>query len=183
MINLWTAYDGYPDVVAQAHSSFVGNEAKQLAAVVWQFQPRRLIEIGLGWTTHIMLATMPIDGTLTSYALDAWAHLPSNTRWQWVQGDARNTWAEDADTLDLLVIDAEHSADFAHWCQSTILPGIRSGVPVMVHDWLPGRPADWNTEEALEWDMFLAANPEWQIDYAFGWDRDSGLSSVWMHKE
>lgn len=89
-------------------------------------------------------------------------------RWHFVAGDAKET-IRTAPDFDYLFIDSDHSASFARWYADVLLPRVRPGVVVSVHDvfhqarlseegqvvadWLKGRGVGY-------WTIASAAVPE-----------------------
>lgn len=49
-------------------------------------------------------------------------------------GDARKEVAASGEPIDFLLMDSDHSAEFAHWYLDTVLPRVRDGAVVCVDD-------------------------------------------------
>ncbi|MGW2522381.1 class I SAM-dependent methyltransferase [Streptomyces sp. NPDC001617] len=107
-----------------------------------------VVEIGTfhGWSTTWILQALKDNGTGHLYSYDIVDHVARNVpeqlstgRWTFTQGDARENLEKIPDTADFLFIDAAHSASFARWYIQHLLPRMRPGIPVCVHDVFHGR--------------------------------------------
>ena len=116
-------------------------EAEITYLLVRHAQPDVVVEFSPcgGWSTMWILNALADSavGHLFSYDLVDWSvhNVPrtlSDGRWQFVQGDVRKQDLP-AD-IDYLFIDSDHSADFARWYISALLPRLQSGTYVSVHD-------------------------------------------------
>jgi predicted O-methyltransferase YrrM len=127
-----------------------------------EYQPETVVEIGClhGWSTSWILRALRDNGKGTLYSYDivehATRHVPAELsagRWHFVPGDVRNRLSELPYDIDYLFIDAAHSGRFAKWYIADLLPRLRPGTPVSVHDVFHGaRPLPF-TEGAvlLDW--------------------------------
>ncbi len=106
-------------------------------------QPERVLEISPfhGWSTCWILSALRDNGrgTLVSHDLiDASRqNVPADLaegRWQLALGDARQQVAADGAPVDFLLMDSDHSAEFARWYLATVLPRVRDGAIVCVDD-------------------------------------------------
>lgn len=106
-------------------------------------RPERVVEISPfhGWSTNWILSALRDNGrgSLVSYDLiDASrpnvAKELAEGRWQLVLGDAKQQVARDGDPIDFLLMDSDHSAEFAHWYLDTVLPRVRDGAVVCIDD-------------------------------------------------
>jgi predicted O-methyltransferase YrrM len=109
-------------------------------------------------------------------------------RWHFVVGDAKET-IRTAHDFDYLFIDSDHSAPFARWYADTLLPRVRPGVVVSVHDVFhqaclseEGQVvADWLMSRGVAyWTIASAAVPEQVIIFLkerrmFGADFESAI--------
>lgn len=105
--------------------------------------PKVIVEMSpnTGWSTTWMLSALrdnQQDGHLWSYDLHNTATklVPkelSDGRWHFVLGDAITT-IPTAPDFDYLFIDSDHSAGFARWYCRELLPRVKPGVVVSVHD-------------------------------------------------
>lgn len=177
----------YPRVVQQARASFEVDEARLLYRIIQLLQPRQILEFGCGLTTAIILSVLSEQSYLLTIAKEGWAHHETNIfsqdpRWEWQIGEIRQRFnPQMRDNIDFLLIDAEHTVNFAEWAQTTVLP-LRPYVPIMIHDWFPGQPERWNTEEAQQWDSWFAKHPEYKMYFSFGRDTKLGQGSVWLYR-
>jgi predicted O-methyltransferase YrrM len=106
-------------------------------------RPGHVVEISPfhGWSTSWILSALRDNGhgRLVSHDLiDASRHnVPADLaegRWQLVLGDARQQVAKDGEPIDFLLMDSDHSAEFAQWYLATVLPRVRDGAIVCVDD-------------------------------------------------
>ena len=106
-------------------------------------QPETVIEIGSfhGWsTTWILRALRDNDrGQLHSFDLldEVRRHVPAELaagRWNFTQGDARGVDRDLIRRADHLFLDADHGRRFARWYVAHLLPEVRAGIAVSVHD-------------------------------------------------
>lgn len=122
-------------------------EAQILYLLLRHLQPTVVVEISpnFGYSTGVMLLALHANrhGTLWSFDLeDRFHHVASRTfdqagidrsRQRFVAGDVRRNQALPA-TIDVLFMDSDHSYDFARWYQSALIPRVRPGGLVHVHD-------------------------------------------------
>ncbi|MEU4421861.1 class I SAM-dependent methyltransferase [Actinoplanes sp. NPDC024001] len=110
--------------------------------LVRELRPGRVVELGggHGWSTTWLLRALADNGygTLDTYAgTDQVAgRIPTalTHRWRFHRCDVRTTVALDPGHIDHLLIDATHTASFAHWYRRYLLNRLRPGTPVAVHD-------------------------------------------------
>jgi predicted O-methyltransferase YrrM len=118
-------------------------EAEITYLLIREQAPKRVVEMSpnTGWSTTWILSALRDNGNhgeLWSYDLHDTATklVPpplAADRWHFVLGDARRT-IPNAPEFDYLFIDSDHSASFAQWYSQTLLPRVRPGVMVSVHD-------------------------------------------------
>lgn len=105
--------------------------------------PKVVVEMSpnTGWSTTWILSALrdnKTGGQLWSYDLHETStkvipkHL-ANNRWHFVLGDAKETVAK-APEFDYLFVDSDHSEVFAKWYVQALLPRVRPGCVVSVHD-------------------------------------------------
>lgn len=106
-------------------------------------RPATVVEIGTfyGWSTTWILRALRDNGhgLLHSFDLvdEVRRHVPPKLgadRWSFTQGDARAVDPALIRRTDHLFIDADHGRRFARWYVAHLLPEVRAGVPVSVHD-------------------------------------------------
>jgi predicted O-methyltransferase YrrM len=123
-------------------------EAEITYLLLREARPETVVEIGTfhGWSTTWILQALKDNGTGHLYSYDIVDHVTRNVperlstgRWTFTQGDARENLEKIPDTADFLFIDAAHSASFARWYIQHLLPRMRPGIPVCVHDVFHGR--------------------------------------------
>lgn len=106
-------------------------------------KPKVIVEMSpnTGWSTTWILQALrdnTAGGQLWSYDLhDTSTKLvPPDLaagRWHFVLGDAQQTTMK-APEFDYLFIDSDHTASFARWYVEALLPRVRAGVVVSIHD-------------------------------------------------
>lgn len=118
-------------------------EAEITYLLIREHRPATVVEIGClhGWSTTWILRALRDNerGHLHSYDIrpDAAAHVPvelSETRWTFNQGDVRDQRGRLPNPIDYLFIDAAHSGGFARWYLEHVIPALKPGTPVSVHD-------------------------------------------------
>jgi predicted O-methyltransferase YrrM len=118
-------------------------EAEITYLLIRASRPKKLVEISPlgGWSTSWVLNGIRDNdyGTLYSYDLvdDSLKTLPSDLmslKWVFKKGDVKKTIGEMPDDIDYLLMDADHSSDFATWYIQNIFPKLRSGALVSIHD-------------------------------------------------
>ena len=94
-----------------------------------------------GWSTSWILNAIRDNdyGTLYSYDLvdDSLKTLPPDLfslKWVFKKGDVKKTICEMPNNIDYLLMDADHSSDFATWYIQNIFPKLTSGALVCIHD-------------------------------------------------
>jgi predicted O-methyltransferase YrrM len=123
-------------------------EAEITYLLLREARPETVVEIGTfhGWSTTWILQALRDNGTGHLYSYDVVDHVVRNVPeqlsagcWTFTQGDVRENLEKIPDTADFLFIDAAHSASFARWYIQHLMPCMRPGIPVCVHDVFHGR--------------------------------------------
>ena len=118
-------------------------EAEATYLLLRHVRPASVVEIGTfhGWSTTWILRALRDNGAGRLRSVDlvdaALRHVPAGLaadRWTFTRGDARALGPHVAAGADYLFIDADHSARFARWYTAELLPALRPGTPVSVHD-------------------------------------------------
>jgi hypothetical protein len=160
-------------------------DAMTYYAMIRRFKPKRVIEIGCGWSSACLLDTIEFelggkcDVTFIEpypallYEISAGKPLKANvvsTPLQSVDLSAFDTLAKN----DILFIDSTHvmktGSDVVYEINE-LLPRIASGVIVHFHDifWPFEYPDSWVYDENRSWNeiyalrAFLTQNPEWKV--------------------
>jgi predicted O-methyltransferase YrrM len=104
-------------------------------------RPQTVVELGAsgGWSTTWLLHALRDNrkGSLHSYDIVNFSvgNVPAELahgRWRFSGGDVRQ--AELPESIDYLFIDCDHSREFAEWYLAHLLPALRPGTPVSIHD-------------------------------------------------
>lgn len=145
-------------------------EAELTYMLLRTVQPSRVIEISPhgGWSTSWILNALKDNGhgIVRSFDLidESIRRVPrdlSDGAHEFVLGDVRDAKYL-PDEIEYLFLDSDHTATFAHWIVREVLPRVRSGGVVSVHDvFHPDGPAtsggegtvilDWLRERGIEW--------------------------------
>lgn len=169
--------------------AFNAGDAITLYAVLREFQPRRIIEVGCGFSSAAMLDAHPGAETLhidpePEILLDLLEPGdPARTRIlrQWVQ-EVPDRVFEELAAGDLLFIDSSHvvkGGSDVHDLLFRVLPLLARGTLIHVHDifypfeypaeWMIGENRSWNEAYALR--ALLTGNPGYHVllwnDYAY----------------
>src|SRR5437867_2379561 len=118
-------------------------EAEITYLLIRDRNPKVVVEMSpnTGWSTTWILSALrdnETGGQLWSYDLHETStklipkHL-ANNRWHFVLGDAKETVVK-APEFDYLFVDSDHSEEFAEWYVRELLPRVRPGCVVSVHD-------------------------------------------------
>ncbi|MEP7000606.1 MAG: class I SAM-dependent methyltransferase [bacterium] len=116
-------------------------EAEITYLLLREQRPARVIEIGAsgGWSTSWILHALRDNGTGSLHSYDivdyALGNLPTDLadgRWHFHVGDVRR--ADLTEPIDYLFIDCDHSREFAEWYLAELLPTLRPGTPISIHD-------------------------------------------------
>jgi len=157
-------------------------DAATLSCMIRHFKPNRVIEVGSGWSTAVILDTAemylpnlrvtcvePYTERLDSVLFDG---DDVNIIAKPVQ-DVPVTWFADLEAGDILFIDSTHvlkSGSDVVWLYLHVLPTLAPGVIVHIHDvhWPFEYPEDW-IREGRDWTelyllrAFLTHNTSWEI--------------------
>ncbi|HJQ66102.1 MAG TPA: class I SAM-dependent methyltransferase [Gemmatimonadales bacterium] len=138
-------------------------EAEVTYLLVRDARPAVAVEIApdRGWSTTWLLARLRDNGTGHLYSYDIFDHATkvvpedlSRGRWTFTLGDVTQPPDRLPASIDFLFLDAAHSAPFARWYLSALLPRLRPGTPVAIHDiFLPAERLDLFGESVVvrEW--------------------------------
>jgi predicted O-methyltransferase YrrM len=136
-------------------------EAEITYLLLREHTPATVVEIGTyhGWSTTWILHALHDNGTGHLHSFDIIDHAPQHVpdhltdRWTFTQGDVRAKTDLIPPDTDHLFIDAAHNGWFARWYLTHLLPTLRPGTCVSVHDVFHQRHALPFTEGAvvLKW--------------------------------
>jgi hypothetical protein len=166
------------------NSQFSEADARALFALLRHWRPRRLIEVGSGYSTLLAadINRRFLGGTLRITAIEpyprAFLHQLDGLhalRVERVQDTPASVFAE-LERGDVLFIDSSHvlktGSDLVHLL-TRVLPTLASGVRVHVHDvflpddyppqWVIDENRSWNEQYALQ--AILAGNPRYRVLY------------------
>jgi predicted O-methyltransferase YrrM len=123
-------------------------EAEILYLTVRAARPAQVVEVGAlhGWSTTWLLRALRDNDAGHLHSFDVVGHaaraVPAELargRWTFVRGDVRDTRERMPSNVELLLVDAAHTARFARWYTGALLPRLAPGTPVAVHDVFHGR--------------------------------------------
>jgi hypothetical protein len=118
-------------------------ETEVLYALVRGLKPSRIVEISpnKGFTSFVMLGALKkndkpaellsFDIIANSEGLDC----DGVVKRKLTVGDARDMSLDVIDECDFLFIDSEHTYEFAAWYCDNIIPRLRPGTLIWIHDW------------------------------------------------
>ena len=167
-----------------SNTTFGSGDAEYLYNIIRYFKPRRIIEIGSGFSTLVSLAAVKINKMeIPGYPCEVTCIEPYEAAW--LERTGANVIRQRAEDLnvevfqqleadDILFIDSSHvikpQGDVLFEYLG-ILPSLRPGVLVHVHDiftpkdypddWLKGEMRLWNEQYLLE--AFLTFNDKFRI--------------------
>jgi predicted O-methyltransferase YrrM len=128
-------------------------EAELTYLLLRHHRPATVMELGTfhGWSTNWLLRALRDNDRGQLHSFDRVDHVLRTVpaaladRWTFVPGDVRETLPKVPTDVDYLFVDADHGARFARWYLAELLPLMPAGIPVSVHDVLPGRrPRPWS---------------------------------------
>ena len=128
-------------------------EAELTYLLLRHHRPATVMELGTfqGWSTNWLLRALRDNEHGHLHSFDQVDHVLQNVpgelreRWTFVPGDVRETLPKVPTDVGYLFVDADHGARFAHWYLAELFPLMPAGIPVSVHDVLPGRrPRPWS---------------------------------------
>jgi len=120
-------------------------EAEITYLLVRAFRPATVVEIApdRGWSTTWLLTALRDNGEgaghlysydVFDYSTRAVPRDLASGRWTFTLGDVTQPPDRLPATIDFLFLDAAHSAPFAQWYLSQLLPRLQPGAPVAIHD-------------------------------------------------
>lgn len=128
-------------------------EAELTYLLLRHHRPATVMELGTfhGWSTNWLLRALRDNEHGHLHSFDRVDHVVQNVpralagRWTFVGGDVRETLAKVPGDVGYLFVDADHGARFARWYLAELVPLMPAGIPMSVHDVLPGRaPRPWS---------------------------------------
>lgn len=104
--------------------------------------PEQVVEISPrdGWSSTWILKALADNGTghLTSFDLHdrSLGNVPTGLRedWELAVGDVRDRADQIPRNIDFLLLDSKHTRGFARWYIAEVLPLVRPGAPIVIHD-------------------------------------------------
>lgn len=139
----------------QMRCQFDDLEAEAMYLLLRQHQPDVAVEISPcdGWSSLWILRALADNQQGHLLSLDihdgATKHVPDEAKanWTFIEGDAKETIQQVPDDIDFLLLDSRHTMGFAKWYFENVIPKVRVGSPVIIHD-IAGSPRLPFTEAA-----------------------------------
>lgn len=119
-------------------------ESEVLYSLIREIKPKNLLELGCweGFTSLIMMKAIRANNTPATFTSsdlkDQSKYMDYDdgvTSRRLIVGDSKQTIDSKIGELDFLFIDSDHTYDFAKWYCNTVVPLVKKGCFVMVHDW------------------------------------------------
>lgn len=181
-------FDDVPERRYKANGMYGLSDASVYQAVVRHFRPKRVVEVGSGFSTAKLLDTaeryLPdLDITCVEpYPDRLRALLQRHDRVEVIESPVQDVPTQIFTSLegcDVLFIDSTHVAKAGSdvvWLFTQVLPLLQKGVVVHIHDvfWPFEYPAEW-LREGRNWNedyfvhAFLCHNNAWQIEVFNSW--------------
>lgn len=181
-------FDDVPERRYRTNSMYGAADASVYQAAVRHFKPRRVVEVGSGFSTAKLLDTadryLPdIDITcIEPYPDRLRALLLPHDRVEVIESPVQDVSTQLFKSLqdtDILFIDSTHVAKAGSdvvWLFTRVLPLLAKGVVVHIHDvfWPFEYPTEWlragrNWNEDYFVHAFLCHNSTWQIEVFNSW--------------
>jgi hypothetical protein len=184
-----------PGEYVWAGGPFSGFDACAYYGLVRELQPKRVIEVGIGWSSLLLRRALdandhPTEVTLIDPDPHPSRELMGELRpgWRVIESIVQNADLAIFDALeagDILFYDGSHCAftgSDLNWILFEIMPRLAEGVWVHFHDigWPLDYPTNWLLDEGLTWNeqyvlqAFLMHNEAWRVRLA--------LSMVWSER-
>ncbi len=167
--------------------AYVYGDGAVLHAMLRRLQPKRMIEVGSGWSSACTVDTIEndLDGKCHITFIEPYPDLlrnlmgdtevPHKIRPHGIQDTPLEVFDE-LESGDLLFIDSTHILKTASdvWFElCVVLPRLKPGVMVHIHDifWPFEYPKEWVIDENRSWnelyalEMFLRDNPKWKVEF------------------
>ncbi len=164
---------------------FSGFDACAYYGLVRHLRPRRVIEVGIGWSTLVLRRAVDVNGETAEVTLidphpDQSLLGDLRPGWRIVEGMLQHVDLTEFDDLsagDIVFYDGSHCArtgSDVNWMLFEVMPRLADGVWVHFHDifWPGDYPAPWLLDEGLSWNeqyllqAFLMYNDAWRVRLA-----------------
>jgi methyltransferase family protein len=174
-----------PDEFVWQNGSFGGMDAIAYYGLLRELAPRRVIEIGVGFSTLVLARAMRANGDGAEVTLidpypnmDRLRDMPQE--WKLEHTMVQKVQLETFRTLeagDVLFYDGSHCVETGgdvNWMLFKVLPALKPGVWIHFHDifWPFDYPGDWILNEGLSWNeqyilqAFLMHNRAYRVRLA-----------------
>ncbi len=154
-------------------------DAAGLYTIIREYRPRRVLEIGSGWSTRVALSGLEDNGTGEIITVEPFepGRMPFEPTYRVPVQELPLEVFDQLDANDILFIDSSHvvaiGSDVTHLVMR-VLPRLRPGVLVHFHDvFLPDEyPRSWTLERHRFWTeqylvhAFLLFNTEFEVLWA-----------------
>jgi hypothetical protein len=181
---------------------FSGFDACAYYGLVRDLRPKRVVEVGIGWSSLLLRRALDVNGESTEVTLID----PNPRRGHDLMGGLRRGWrvheslVQHADLSifdkleagDMLFYDGSHctfTGSDLNWILFEVMPRLAEGVWIHFHDifWPEDYPVRWVLDEGLTWNeqyllqAFLMHNHAWQVRLALSllWSERRDLLAEW----
>jgi regulator of extracellular matrix RemA (YlzA/DUF370 family) len=119
-------------------------ESEVLYSLIRGQKPKNLLELGCfdGFTSLIMIRAVQTNKIpakfISSDLRDQSQYMDyddGTTSRRLIVGDSKQTIDSKIGELDFLLVDSDHTYDFAKWYCNVVFPFVKKGCFIMVHDW------------------------------------------------
>jgi hypothetical protein len=173
-----------PGEYVWAGGPFSGFDACAYYGLVRELQPKRVVEVGIGWSSLLLRRALDANGQPAEVTLIDPDPRPSRELmgelrpgWRVMESIVQTADLELFDTLeagDIVFYDGSHCAFTAsdlNWILFEVMPRLADGVWVHFHDifWPDDYPPGWILDDGLTWNeqyflqAFLMHNDAWRV--------------------
>lgn len=153
LIETWKQYHENTGLeFGKKSDAFKWFDSEMLYTLIRILKPKKIIEMSpdKGWTSEILIkASEDNNQKVNIYSFDIHndsKELDRNGKVsrKLIVGKAQETLTADFLDCDFMFIDSDHTYNFGLWYASEILPNLRKGTYIWIHDWPTYEACGWN---------------------------------------